>query len=141
MSKGSHAMTDQHAANAKGEQQRILIVEDEMMLALLLEDVVKEAGYAASKSARLPHALGLVNATRFDAAVLDVNLNGEQVFPVADALRKQGVPFLFASGYGDIAVPAEYRSYPVLQKPYGLETFRGALQELLGGAGLETSAR
>lgn len=118
---------------------RILIVEDEMVLAMLLEDAVNAIGYGACKVARLSRAMELAGAEHFDAAVLDVNLAGEPVFPLAALLRERGVPFLFASGYGDAGVPAEYRGYPVLQKPYGLGAFHSALRELLRGAGLKTT--
>jgi DNA-binding response OmpR family regulator len=114
---------------------RILIVEDEMALAMLLEDVVTEAGHEVRKAARLSRALELARDERFDAAVLDVNVNGEWVFPVAALLRERGVPFLFASGYGDAGVPAEYRGYPVLQKPYGIGNFQAVLRGLLQGVG------
>lgn len=118
---------------------KILIVEDEMLLAMMLEDAVSHAGHKVRKAARLSNAMDLAGAEHFDAAVLDVNLAGEPVFPLAADLRARGVPFLFASGYGDAGVPAEYRDCAVLQKPYGLDAFRNALHGLLRDAGLEAA--
>jgi DNA-binding response OmpR family regulator len=110
---------------------RILIVEDEMLPAMLLEAAVIDAGHTARKAARLPRAIETANAEHFDAAVLDVNLAGEPVFPLAALLRERGVPFLFASGYGEAGVPREYRDCMVLQKPYSQDDFNSALRTLL----------
>lgn len=117
----------------------ILIVEDEIMLAMLLEEVVAQAGHTSRKAARLDKALALLEAERFDAAVLDVNLNGERTFPLAAKLRERGVRFLFASGYGDAGVPPEYRDCRVLQKPYTQEAFSSALQALLQGVPVDAT--
>lgn len=114
---------------------RVLIVEDEMLPAMLLEAVVADAGHTSRKAARLSKAIELANAESFDAAVLDVNLAGERVFPLAALLREQGVPFLFASGYGEAGLPSEYCDCLVLQKPYSVEGFNIALQTLLWDAG------
>lgn len=110
---------------------RVLIVEDEMLPAMLLEAAVVDAGHAARKAARLPKAMELARSEHFDAAILDVNLAGERVFPLAVLLRERGVPFLFASGYGEAGVPAEYGDCVVLQKPYSMDGFNIALQTLL----------
>jgi DNA-binding response OmpR family regulator len=110
---------------------RILIVEDEMLPAMLLEAAVIDAGHTARKAARLPKAMEMADAEHFDAAVLDVNLAGVPVFPLAARLRESGVPFLFASGYGEAGVPREYRDCMVLQKPYSQDDFNNALRALL----------
>jgi DNA-binding response OmpR family regulator len=124
---------------ARAAPLRILIVEDEMMLAMMLQDAVAGIGHKARKASRLDKAFELVNAHVFDAAVLDVNLNGEPVFPLAALLRERGVPFLFASGYGDAGVPRGYGDCMVLQKPYGLDAFHAALRDLLGSKGTSAS--
>lgn len=115
----------------------ILIVEDEMLPAMLLETIIVDAGHVARKAARLPKAMELASAEHFDAAVLDVNLAGEPVFPLAALLRKQGVPFLFASGYGEAGLLPEYRGCVVLQKPYRADDFKRALQTLMQDGGLD----
>lgn len=105
-----------------------------MLLSMLLEDALTENGYEVSKAARVRTALELVHAESFDAAVLDINVNGERVFPVAAALRERNVPFIFSSGYGAQSIPAEYREYVVLQKPYELERLISIARELLASA-------
>lgn len=109
----------------------ILIVEDELLPATLLEIAVMDAGHIAHKASGLSKAMSLAAAEPFDAAVLDVNLSGEQVFPLAALLRERGVPFLFASSYGKAGVPPEYQDCTMLQKPYGQDEFDSALRALL----------
>lgn len=110
----------------------VLVVEDEMLLAMLVEDLLGDAGYRVLKAARVPNALDLVaGGGRIDAALLDINLAGEQVFPVAEQLRLRGVPFVFASGYGESGLPEEFRDSPVLQKPYLPAALTGAIAALL----------
>lgn len=114
----------------------VLIVEDEMYLALTLEDVLVASGYRVLKAARLPNALALVESTeRIDAAILDINLGGTLVFAVADALERVGVPLLFTSGYGVVGLPSRYRHWPMLQKPYGMDRLQLALDALMEGVG------
>lgn len=106
----------------------VLIVEDEMCLAMTLEDILLEAGYRVLKAARLGTALAFASSPeRIDAAILDINLGGTPVFPAADVLRRRGVPLLFTSGYGQDGLPPEYRDMPMLQKPYGVEKLQQAL--------------
>jgi DNA-binding response OmpR family regulator len=133
---GGDISTDEgHAELADRKRQsgprRILLVEDEMLLALVLEDMVVEAGYTASRAARLSRAMELVRNEQFAAAVLDVNVAGEPVFPLAALLRERGIPFCFATGYGLAGLEPEFRDCPVLQKPYGAAEFNRALQSLL----------
>ncbi len=112
----------------------VLIVEDEMCLALTLEDILLAAGYRVLKAARLANALALVESSeRIDAAILDINLGGTAVFPVADVLERSGVPLLFTSGYGVDGLPPEYHQSPMLQKPYGMERLQLALTTLMQG--------
>ena len=109
----------------------ILIVEDEMFLALILEDVLEEAGFCVLKAARLPAALAFAESAEIDAAILDINLSGTEVFPAADALRRRGIPFLFTSGYGEDGLPPDYEHCAMMQKPYGVERLQQALATLL----------
>ena len=96
----------------------VLLVEDEMCLAMMVQDLLEDAGYRVVKASRVPGALALAEHESIDAAILDVNLAGTEVFPVADELRRRGVPFLFASGYGARGLPGSFADSPVLQKPY-----------------------
>ena len=110
----------------------VLVVEDEMFVAMLVEDILSNAGYRVFKAARVDKALELVAVSdRFDAALLDINLNGVEVFPVAAKLREMGVPFVFASGYGREGLPSDFLDSPVLQKPYLPDALREAVAALL----------
>jgi CheY-like chemotaxis protein len=80
-------------------------------------------------ASRVPQALDMIDAASPDAAILDVNLHGEQSYPVADALDDRGVPYVFATGYGDSEHPERHRKAPTLTKPYSLEDVRAALAE------------
>lgn len=110
----------------------ILVVEDEMCLALILEDMLEEAGHRVLKAARLPAALAFAESAEIDAAILDINLAGTEVFPAADALRRRGIPFVFTSGYGEEGLPPDYQHWPMMQKPYGVASLQQALAALLG---------
>jgi CheY-like chemotaxis protein len=99
--------------------QRALVVEDEIMVAMYVEDLLTELGTELSAIATsLDQALALAREGGFDFAVLDVNLAGQLSFPVVDVLRERGIPFLFASGYGSKGVQDDYRSSIRLQKPF-----------------------
>jgi CheY-like chemotaxis protein len=110
---------------------RILIVEDEMTIALLLEDMVVDLGHeAAALAMRLPQAMELAETTQLDLAILDVNLDGRMSFPVAEVLARRGVPFLFATGYGSGGIEAPYRDRPVIRKPFSLEDLGKAIDRV-----------
>jgi DNA-binding response OmpR family regulator len=108
------------AAKDALEGARILVVEDEMMAASMLEIVLSEAGCVVIGPApSVGAALALVADETIDAAILDVNLGGEPVFPIADALAARRVPFIFVTGYGGHGVNGDrYATAPVVQKPY-----------------------
>lgn len=99
--------------------RRILIVEDEALVAMLLEDALVDAGCSViGPAANVDQALALLGTDRPDAAVIDLNLGGETSAPVADALAEIGVPFLVATGYGAEGLPKGHEHVPVLTKPY-----------------------
>jgi CheY-like chemotaxis protein len=100
--------------------RRVLVVEDEMMIAMLVEDMLGDLGCAVVGPAHgLATALDLAHATAdLDVALLDVNLSGQPVFPVADALRARNIPIIFCTGYGDAGLREADRGAQVLQKPY-----------------------
>jgi DNA-binding response OmpR family regulator len=99
-------------------QKCILIVEDEMLLAMLIEDILTDSGYAVLKAERVAEAVGLIASASIDCAIVDVNLAGEQCYPVIEALRLRAVPFIFTSGYGEAGVRPEHRGAPILSKPF-----------------------
>ena len=96
--------------------RRVLIVEDEWMVTTLLEEFLADIGCeVAGVASRLRDAFEKIDAVTFDVAILDVNLNGEQTLPVADALVAAGRPIVFATGYAASTVPAKFAAVPVLQ--------------------------
>jgi CheY-like chemotaxis protein len=110
------------------QRRRALVVEDEVLVGMLLEEMLRELGYElAALSTHIDEALTLARTAQFDVAVLDINLNGRQSFPVADAIRARGLPFLFATGYGSRIIGTTYKDVPILQKPFSLEELRAAL--------------
>jgi DNA-binding response OmpR family regulator len=102
--------------------RRVLVVEDEALVAMMVEDELREAGARILTAANVGDALRLVEATMQDggisAAVLDINLGGEMVTPVADALARIDVPFLFATGYGEGCDRGGHDAAPMLHKPF-----------------------
>ncbi len=103
-------------------KSRVLIVEDEALVAMLLEDMLADAGYTVSETvSAIQQALEFIadSAANFDVAILDVNLRGQPIFPVAEALVQAGKPFVFATGYGAGSLPEAWRNHPTLQKPFG----------------------
>ena len=113
-------------------KSRILVVEDEPLIAMMLEDFLDELGRDVAGSAdSVASALPIVEAGGFDAAILDVNLRGgEKSWAIADALAARGVPFLLATGGGDDGLAPQHRGRPVLQKPFTMDGVRRALDAL-----------
>jgi two-component SAPR family response regulator len=110
---------------------RVLVVEDEVPVALLIEDMVNELAYeVAGIVSRLDDAMRLLDSETFDLAMLDVHLNGKNVFPFAAELEVREIPFLFATAYGARGIPEEFRGHLVLQKPFGPVELRHALMNL-----------
>ena len=116
--------------------KRVLVVEDEMMIRMLLEGMLTDLGYTvAAEAGGIDEAVVLAKKGAFDVAVLDVNLNGHQVTPVAEILLERGVPFIFASGYGQRGVPEDYRAIPTLQKPFQTDALAQAIETAVSLAG------
>jgi CheY-like chemotaxis protein len=112
--------------------RRVLVVEDEMMVAWLLEDMLGDLGYAVvGPASRVDQALALLDAEIVDAAVLDVNLNGQKSYPVAAALVARRVPFVFSTGYHKDSLTQGYQEFPALQKPFERAKLADALAKLL----------
>jgi CheY-like chemotaxis protein len=108
--------------------RRILVVEDEVMVRMLIEDMLGELGHTvAAVAGRLDEAMQAAESAEFDLAILDVNLGGEAISPVADALSARGTPFLFVTGYAEGGVPAAHRDRLVLKKPFQLENLKDIL--------------
>ena len=111
---------------------RVLVVEDEALIAFLLEDLLAELGCrVVGPAARLGAALALARDEDLDCAILDVNIGGEPVHPVAEILAERGIPFIFATGYGEARGESRFGRRPVLAKPFKPEEICDALTRLL----------
>ena len=114
--------------------KRVLIVEDEGLLALHLEDLLTALGHeVVGQAMRIDMALKLAREIEIDFAVLDINVAGTKSFPVADILRHRGIPFAFATGYGAEGLMDGYRDFPALRKPYTQEDLERTIAQVFRG--------
>ncbi|MBC2776551.1 response regulator [Parasphingopyxis marina] len=110
---------------------KFLVVEDEAIIAMSTEDMLIALGHDPAFTAEnLERALEIVAAGGFDAALLDINLNGVESGPVADALAERGIPLIFTTGYGEIRVPEGHQAATVLEKPYTARDLENAIAGL-----------
>lgn len=101
------------------ERRKVLVVEDEALVAMLVEDALLDAGFAViGPAATVEEALHLLGQEKPDAVVLDLNLAGETSTPIADVLAERGIPYVIATGYGSAGLPAGHQGAMVLAKPY-----------------------
>jgi CheY-like chemotaxis protein len=113
---------------------RVLVVEDEGLVAMMIERMLETLGCEiVSSEARIPQALAIAATAEIDFAVLDVNVNGEPIFPVAEVLRERRIPFLFSTGYGASGLPEELSGYHVLNKPFSEDELRQKMALALVG--------
>lgn len=99
--------------------RRVLVVEDEMIVAWNLEDMLSDLGCViVGPAVSVSDALDMIGAHAFDLALIDVNLGGLPSYPIADALAERGVPFAFSTGYEEASLAEEYRTFPILRKPF-----------------------
>jgi CheY-like chemotaxis protein len=114
---------------------RVLVVEDEYLIRMLVEDMLADLGYTIAEAVgTIAEASKFAADGEFDVAILDVNVEGEEVYPVADILAQRGLPFVFVTGYGEGSLPAKYRKHPALQKPFQAEQLSSTLAGLLAAA-------
>jgi CheY-like chemotaxis protein len=126
-------MTDE-GKTAAGK--RVLVVEDESMIRMLLEDMLTDLGHTvAAEAGGIDEAIALANKAVFDIAVLDLNLDGHPITPVVEILVERGVPFIFASGYGQRGLPDAYRAVPILQKPFQADALARAIEAAISHSG------
>jgi CheY-like chemotaxis protein len=114
---------------------RILLVEDEALVAVMVEDMLADLGArVVGPASTVAQGLALAAAEALDAAVLDVNVRGEPITPLADVLRRSGVPMVFATGYGE-APDGQHQDTLVLEKPYTQDDLHKAVTAALGRRG------
>lgn len=110
---------------------RILIVEDEILVAMNLEDMLGEIGHSVIAIAtRITQASAMATSSEIDLAILDLNLAGSLTFPVAEILRQREIPFMFATGYGSQGMTEKYRNEVVLVKPHGIHELQSAIDNV-----------
>jgi len=110
----------------------VFLVEDEVMIRMMVADMLKELGFTiAAEAGEIGEAMRLAETTFFDLAILDVNVNGKVISPVADLLKARNRPFIFATGYGFSGLPEEYRDRPSLQKPFQIEILERMIDTVL----------
>ncbi|HYS49941.1 MAG TPA: response regulator [Xanthobacteraceae bacterium] len=111
---------------------RVLVVEDEVMISMLVEDMLTELGHhVVAQATSLAEAASLAAQADFDAALLDVNLNGERVDAIAETLAKRGKPFAFTTGYGERGIPLDFKDRPLLPKPYQMDQLNEILTRVM----------
>ncbi|HVJ55777.1 MAG TPA: response regulator [Aliidongia sp.] len=118
--------------SAPASKRRVLLVEDEGMIAMLIEDLLIDIDCeVAATAAQLDEAVKAAETGAFDFAIVDVNLSGKSSYPVAAILKSRGIPFLFATGYGTHGLSADYAETPTLQKPFMRADLSAAVERLL----------
>jgi DNA-binding response OmpR family regulator len=130
---GSSTDQPDAAVIARLAGRRILLVEDSPVVGPYTADILGELGCEVIGPApNMAAAREMAQSGGFDAAVMDVHIRGERVFPLCDLLEAKGVPFLLTSGYADWQIPEQWLDRPRLQKPYRLDDLRAALEPLIG---------
>ncbi|MDX8435559.1 MULTISPECIES: response regulator [Mesorhizobium] len=120
-----------------GQAKRVLILEDEFLVAMLLEDLLLEMGHQVVGSlAQVGEAMTFADQADIDLAILDINLAGTKSFPVAEILRRRGIPFVFATGYGSDGLTGDFENELTLQKPYDPDELRRTIEQASARAGL-----
>lgn len=110
----------------------VFLVEDEVMIRMMVADMLEELGYkVAAEAGDIAEAMRLAESTEFDLAILDVNVNGKVISPVADVIEARGRPFIFATGYGSSGLPEQFRDRPALQKPFQIDALSRTIETAL----------
>ena len=115
--------------------KRILVIEDSPVVGPFTADLLSELGYeVVGPAPNMAIARKLIDGAAFDAALVDVHIRGERVFPLCEALDERGVPFVLTSGYADWTMPGKWQDRPRLPKPYSIDQVEDALAAALDGA-------
>lgn len=126
-------MPNREQSDRSASGLRVLLVEDEIMVAVLLEDMLSGFGYeVVGPVAQLSKAVEMAQREDLDVAILDVNIKGNEVYPVAEALAARGIPFIFATGYAKGGLRAPYLDRPSLQKPFRRQSLRELFTAVCG---------
>jgi CheY-like chemotaxis protein len=110
----------------------VFLVEDEVLIRMMIAEMVDELGHrVVAEAGSVAEAAQLAASAKFDLAVLDINLRGENVLPVARLIEARQVPFLFASGYGATGLPTPFHDRPILRKPFAVKNLDEAIRRLV----------
>lgn len=132
------SQVEQTLVSSRFQGVRVLVVEDETIISFLLEDMLADMGCdVVGQASGVQQAFDLLREHRPDIAVLDVNLRGEMIYPFAEQLEAEGVPFVFTTGYGTVGLPERWARWPIIQKPFQAGALLTALEKALAG---ETAA-
>jgi DNA-binding response OmpR family regulator len=119
-----------------GKGLRVFVVEDEPMIRMMLTDMLEELGCrVVAEAGDVEEAAKLARSADFDLAILDVNLRGKLITPVADLIKARELPIIFATGYGSGGLPEGFREFPALSKPFQLETLAAAIDGVIRSRG------
>jgi response regulator RpfG family c-di-GMP phosphodiesterase len=130
-------MTDGHRTSPA----RVLVVEDDMMIAMMLRDELTRLGYqVVGPASRIERALRLAETETIEAALLDINVAGEKVDRVAERLSLRRIPFAFVSGYNETWIPKAYADRPRLEKPFQVRDLKRVLDKALATAAARPGA-
>ncbi len=114
--------------------RRVLVIEDEMLILMMIEDMLADLGCkSVAVASKIRPAIDLIEGQDFDTAMVDMNLNGEIVYPLAELLTAQKVPFIFVTGYAPRSVDARFTAIPILQKPVLQDELAAMLEQVLTG--------
>ncbi len=128
--------------NGKLTGARIVVVEDESLVSMLLEDMLDDLGCTVVAAAsELGEATAKLSSATYDAVILDVNLNGTRTFGIAEMLARSGTPFVFSTGYGADGIPEHLRTVPIMGKPFSRREVERALAAALDATDASSSRR
>jgi len=120
------------APDTSTRKASVLVVEDEVMIRMMVTDMLVDLGHSiAAEAGEIDEALRLAESADFDLAILDVNVNGRTIEPVAKVVERRKLPLLFSTGYSVDALPESFRGHPALQKPFRIDTLQSAIDEVL----------
>jgi CheY-like chemotaxis protein len=125
-------LPDRESSSLMG--RRILVVEDDQLLSVMLEDALTVLGCTAVRASDVAEAIEIVATVPIDGAILDLNIAGTKVYPVAEKLAQRGLPFFFVTGYVKAIVPPPYSDRPLLKKPFRVRDLEHSLQEIMAEA-------
>jgi DNA-binding NtrC family response regulator len=135
----------QHQAiesEAEAHQLSVFLVEDETLILMMVAEMIEEMGHTVvAEASNIKQALSLAQTANFDIAILDVNLGGERIDPVAEVISRRNLPFIVASGYGAAAAEEHFRGRPILQKPFISAKLADVIEAALQASGAAEAPR